>query len=946
MCGPCYKSIGQSQDVEMGDRDGLEKSLIHFRQTLATWRLEAQTIKKWRTKEQLDLATACLKKAVVELSLVPSNDLEGEAEKHIRMFQLKLLTIAPPTTPEGTITEKWRDKYADSVTGSFYDYLKGNYGKLWQRALEMTDDQAKCKMKRTDQQANKKMNEEDRIEKQKKANGESAIRWAEEAKPGKGSRAATRRGALRVRNPDAAVALKNAKIARDLLRNSGKCKYNDKQTECIEVPGYVSNGFTKEQKFATIVDFVQAREAARTVMNNTHRKFQPDEAEQLPPLQTRVVEGVTAMLDKVNTAKPATCTGKQWKKVIARAKEDDSDGGWGWSLYMVKQCVKHDKSGAIINALKRIEDRGLAGEWSRQSGEMHTLSLLNLMAKDFTMTNFRPIVAAHWMRAGMTQVTAIGNKEFFNELVGPRECGIKPGGAETMIEATRIVMNKFARMNDEDPDNQDPIVWLKIDKRNAYPTLDREHQQLVFTSVAPTLSKQDQWMFAQPFRLRTRCGFELMSDNGVPQGDAMSSPKYMICENMSTNKCIAAAGEKCLYATGFADDTAYGIRATGTLSVLNCLNNQKETNGQELNWKKVEILCSDKRSIQVLEKYKRLGLLNEDVKVVHGFCGETLRSFIKVGELGKELASKYIRKKLIKYKKFLKDVEAVSRIEHDNVVHSTGYIIRATGCTQKTNYIVRTMPADEPETLQYASGADELLKETTERIYEVELDDTTWRQVKLKPLWSGWGISSPKENRFIQRAKNLALNEASINKKISYLGERFDAKWVFYKEAGRLALQQFAPYLEQSIESYDELWNAIIISIERRKNKEVETNDFVEIPRSRPKQQLIANVQVWKCMCTHKLTLEQLRQHVEWERVEKTLWQRKEHHDKEAHHHWQVLTSNAGPNQRWITNCPKPNETRDGTPKEGYAIENRSMKILFRRRFSIKIFNHPFKCNR
>ena len=223
------------------------------------------------------------------------------------------------------------------------------------------------------------------------------------------------------------------------------------------------------------------------------------------------------------------------------------------------------------------------------------------------------------------------------------------------------------------------------------------------------------------------------------------------------------------------------------------------------------------------------------------------------------------------------------------------------------------------------------------------MDETNWRRARLRPMYSGWGVSSPVLTMHNQRAACLARIEEAVNRKVKHLGLKMNAK----AQAWRECASGVKNLLSSEVDA-DTYWNAILYEMKAAR-KHIDDTEFNTEAVSTDKQ-LIPNIPVLRCLENHRLKLSQLTEQAEYNRIANQLKTRadanrsNEELTKKLTRQLDIMRVNTGPDQHWIRNGPTPTETKNGKPLDGYAVDNAEMEILYKHRFCSPIFERRFKC--
>ena len=189
------------------------------------------------------------------------------------------------------------------------------------------------------------------------------------------------------------------------------------------------------------------------------------------------------------------------------------------------------------------------------------------IALEKSATSVRPLACGDPIRRLVAKCFCVAGKEEISKAFKDRNYGVGcKGGVEVVAHSLRDTLAKHKKSN---------LALLKIDFRNAFNEVKREHFMKATAAMLPALSRWTEWCYGESSMLLYDHEFIIESLAGVQQGDPLG-PLYFCCAIMALVNDIEALNP--IYNKWYMDDG--GI--IGDVSLLKKVWELLKSRGPEL----------------------------------------------------------------------------------------------------------------------------------------------------------------------------------------------------------------------------------------------------------------------------------------------------------------------------------------------------------------------------
>ena len=228
------------------------------------------------------------------------------------------------------------------------------------------------------------------------------------------------------------------------------------------------------------------------------------------------------------------------RKSLCTFSPGSAAGLFGYKPLLLQQCVRAESftfTRALTDAVNHFAT-GRAPEFLRRfvAGGVS-------IALEKSATAIRPLACGDPIRRLVAKCFCVAGKEEISKAFRGRNFGVGcPGGVEVVAHSLRDTLSKYKNSG---------FGLLKIDFRNAFNDIKRDHFVSAACAMFPAMSSWTEWCYGDPSMLLYDHEFIIESCAGVQQGDPLG-PLYFCCGIMSLVNEIQALNP--VYNKWYMDD--------------------------------------------------------------------------------------------------------------------------------------------------------------------------------------------------------------------------------------------------------------------------------------------------------------------------------------------------------------------------------------------------------
>ena len=365
----------------------------------------------------------------------------------------------------------------------------------------------------------------------------------------------------------------------------------------------------------------------------------------------------------------------------------------------------------LISALTGLVNTALSGDIPPAARDaFYGASLLALRKPD---GGIRPIAVGSVYRRLASKAGLKPLRSQLGEELRPTQLGYgTPGGCEAAVHASRQFVQHM----------EDGSVVIKIDMRNAFNTVRRDHFLRAAREHVPALYPLLWQAYSQPTPLYYGTT-EIPSTTGIQQGDPCGPAVFSLAIHSIASD--VSSGFNCWY----LDDGTIGGDVDSVCNDLERLIPAMENIGLVLNLTKCEIILprdvSDEQSASATDRLHRV------------IPGAVILKDHELTTLGAPISEKAAELTMREKREELERM--LERLQHLDA-HSAFFLLRNSLWLPKLQYLLRASPLyRQPQLLQ---PMDDLLKTALTTIVNVRFDDDSWKQAALPTRYGGLGLRS------------------------------------------------------------------------------------------------------------------------------------------------------------------------------------------------------------
>ena len=435
-------------------------------------------------------------------------------------------------------------------------------------------------------------------------------------------------------------------------------------------------------------------------------------------------------------------------------------GLFGYKPFLLQQCVRAESfhfSGALTSAVNDFA-AGRAPSYLKRfiAGGVS-------IALEKSATAVRPLACGDPLRRLVAKCFCVAGKEEISAAFKGKNFGVGcPGGVEVVAHSLRDVLQKHSRSK---------LGLLKIDFRNAFNEIKRDHFVKAVDSMFPAMSNWTQWCYGEATMLLYDHEHIIESCAGVQQGDPLG-PLYFCCGINGLVNEIAALNP--VYNKWYMDDGGIVGDVELLRKVWEVLKTRGPALGLHLNPSKCEWSWLDAGS--VLPCPIRLEGVSEENQVKLVPHSEIQMLGVPLG--GDEFVSGFVRSKLLG-----RLSETVGKLVGFEDTQAATYLLRVSYSVVRAVHFMRTTPLAQWR--KEGEEFDEMVCDAAGRILGHPFDTRTFAQAALTPKLGGLGL----------------------RKSVEHADFAFSASWhesrVESRETWSRPAQVSEAHVRQSVASYD-----------------------------------------------------------------------------------------------------------------------------------------------
>jgi len=203
-------------------------------------------------------------------------------------------------------------------------------------------------------------------------------------------------------------------------------------------------------------------------------------------------------------------------------------GLFGYKPLLLQQCVRAESfnfTRALTSAVNSFASGSAPGFLKRFVAGGVSIAL------EKSATAVRPLACGDPLRRLVAKCFCVAGKDEISKAFKGRNYGVGcPGGVEAVAHSLRDTLERHKKSK---------LGLLKIDFRNAFNEVSRDHFMKAVNSMFPAMSSWTEWCYGEATMLLDDHQFIIEALAGVQQGDPLG-PLYFCCGIMSLVNEIAA----------------------------------------------------------------------------------------------------------------------------------------------------------------------------------------------------------------------------------------------------------------------------------------------------------------------------------------------------------------------------------------------------------------------
>ena len=346
------------------------------------------------------------------------------------------------------------------------------------------------------------------------------------------------------------------------------------------------------------------------------------------------------------------------------------------------------------------------------------------IALEKNATSVRPLCCGDPIRRLVAKCFCIAGRDKIWEAFRGRNYGVGcPGGVEVVAHSLRDCIQKTKGSE---------LGLLKIDFRNAFNEINRDHFIKSACSMFPQMTNWTQWCYSAPTMLLYDHKHVIESSAGVQQGDPLG-PLYFCCGINGLVNEIQQLGVK--YNKWYMDDGGIIGTKEQLLQAWDLIKTRGPALGLHLNPSKCEWTWLDPHSKKPCPIQVAGAGADAQVKVV---------PFSEIQMLGVPLGSDEFVSKFVRQKLLGRLQETFDQLAAFEDAQAAFYLLRVSFSIVRAVHFMRTTPLRQwkAEAVEF----DNRLRVAAEAILGFPMSNETYAQAALTPSLGGMGLRKTEEH--------------------------------------------------------------------------------------------------------------------------------------------------------------------------------------------------------
>ena len=340
------------------------------------------------------------------------------------------------------------------------------------------------------------------------------------------------------------------------------------------------------------------------------------------------------------------------------------------------------------------------------------------IALEKSATAVRPLCCGDPLRRLVAKCFCIAGKDDINTAFRHRNYGVGcPGGVEVVAHSLRDSLERHRGSS---------LGLLKIDFRNAFNEISRDHFIRATCDMFPAMSAWTEWCYCAPTMLLYDHKHVIESQAGVQQGDPLG-PLYFCCGIMGLVNEIGQLGV--VYNKWYMDDGGIIGTTEQLCQAWELIKSRGPALGLHLNpskceWSWLDPLSNRPCPIQVQGA-------NQDGQLKFVPHAEIQMLGVPLGS--DSFVADFVEKKLLG-----RLGSTVSTLMEFEDSQSALFLLRVSFGIVRANHFMRTTPL--PQWQEQAVKFDVMIRDAAEKILGFPMSDFTFAQATLTPTLGGLGL--------------------------------------------------------------------------------------------------------------------------------------------------------------------------------------------------------------
>jgi hypothetical protein len=396
-------------------------------------------------------------------------------------------------------------------------------------------------------------------------------------------------------------------------------------------------------------------------------------------------------------------------------------GLFGYKPLLLQQCLRAESSNfgpALKNAVDHLA-AGKAPDFLRRfvAGGV-------AIALEKNQTSVRPLACGDPLRRLVAKCFCIGGKPEISRAFDGRNYGVGcPGGVEVVAHSLRDTLRRHAKSK---------YGLLKIDFRNAFNEVSREHFVRKTCEMFPMMSSWTAWCYGKPTMLLYDHQHIIESSSGVQQGDPLG-PLYFCCGIMCLVNDINDLSP--VYNKWYMDDGGIVADVEVLKKAWEIIKSRGPELGLHLNaakceWSWLDASCSLPCPIRLVGKKEE-----DQVKLI---------PTSEIQMLGVPLGSDAFTAAFVERKLFSRLRPTIDQLVAFEDSQSAMFLLRVSYSIVRAVHFMRTTPLAQWE--DQGLKFDELVRKAAEDILAFPMSDEVYAQASLTPTLGGLGLRRTTEH--------------------------------------------------------------------------------------------------------------------------------------------------------------------------------------------------------